>query len=178
MAVPTEAKYHPDLAKLAMEDALIAHRYGYDARYSELIMADRIFADIGAGKEFPVHWKSGRMVFQSVMNYEFFERHHIERINPIEEMMNLLEQELKEELEMRRSFIRDYIKIQGLEKHTREIIEGMNKTCHRVTIGNDYPVRHPINVRVVSLHDSFALLQFGLNYVDRWKMYNELWGKK
>lgn len=100
-----------------------------------------------------------------------------EPINHYEKMVELLEKEIPEEIQWRKEAVRQYIKDAGLEKHTDEIIGGMNKSDQRVTMWQDSEASELGNVlraRQVLLHDSKALINFALDYVDRWQMYNEL----
>ena len=101
----------------------------------------------------------------------------LEPIDHYEEMVKLLEEEIPRQFQWRKEAVRQYIKDAGLEKNTDKIIEGMNKTAQRVTMWQDTGASESGNVlraRQVLLHDSKALINFALDYVDRWQMYNEL----
>ena len=101
----------------------------------------------------------------------------IELINPLDEVKKLLKKEEKEEYGFRRENVRKHIKEKNLEGNTEEIIDGMNQTCKRV-IAEGPPKMGLARIRSLLHHDSSALLNFALDYVDKWGMYNELFGQE
>lgn len=108
---------------------------------------------------------------------DFFERNYIQPLNFGEEMTKLIRKEVELELKIRRDAVKNYIAQQGLTKYSDGIIQGMNKSCRRVTLWDGNQETSPLILRLIAQHDSSALLEFAFNYVDRWKMYNELFGE-
>ena len=96
-----------------------------------------------------------------------------------DKMMSLVVEQWHNEFQFRRSAVRRYIRFVGLEEYTDEIIGGMNRTSDRVVIWPDTSVLESENVlrlgRVLE-HDSGALLDFALDYVDKWQTYHQLFG--
>jgi hypothetical protein len=120
----------------------------------------------------------GKVFAQSieVENPGLFKELHLKPLDFNEEMFRLIEEETESELMIRKRAVRDYISKQGLAKYQDDIIQGMNKTARRVTALEDQETSLLI-LRLIVQHDSFALLEFVFNYVDKWKMYNRLFEK-
>lgn len=102
----------------------------------------------------------------------------VEPFDHVSAMQDLLEEEAKSELKIRREAVKGYITQQGLAKYEEDILRGMNKTAKRVAMHDDSQYTHLLIHRAILQHDSFALLEFAFDYVDRFKMYNELFGEK
>ena len=158
-------------------------RTKYDQKWGELILAEafhRIAQEqVEIGTPFPVALVYSNeycgVAYHDYLDSDFYQRHHLKPINALTEMFNLLEKEIQSEFEFRKQVIREYISRNDLEKYTLEIIEGMNKTCSRVAIPlEDITLPHPIVFRGINRANSIILLNFGLDYVNRWKMYHEL----
>jgi len=140
-----------------LSEELTTRREYYQRKYGELAV----------GKEMLPH-------FQQVYDFKAL---GWEPIDHYGRMVELLEEEIPRETQWRKEAVHQYIQDLGLGDHTDEIIDGMNKTAERVTIWKDSEALFSGNVlraRQVLLHDSDALINFALNYVDRWKMYNEI----
>ncbi|MBI5803738.1 hypothetical protein HY450_00675 [Candidatus Pacearchaeota archaeon] len=128
-------------------------------------------------QEFGVHIYGDAMV-QELKQDGFFDRIKHLSIEPydnhVDDMCELLKKEFQDEFEFRRVAVRQYIGVQGLTQSQDEIIDGMNKTAERVTMRDNSFEGHVLQHRAILQHDSSAMLRFALDYVDRWKMYNEL----
>ena len=111
------------------------------------------------------------------LDEEFFARHHIQLIDFNGEILKLIKKESEAEYQIRREAIRNYINQHGLKDYTKEIIDGLNKSAERVSLLNHTQWGNEFGFREVLLYDSRAFLNFGFDYVDRWKMYNELFGR-
>lgn len=102
----------------------------------------------------------------------------IGKLSPSEAMLNLLNQQTKSELKIRSVSIGDYIQKQGLTEYQEDIIQGMSKSLKRVTLYDDSQEVNFLSFRKICEHDSSAILDYAFDYVDRFKMYHELWGEK
>ena len=111
-----------------------------------------------------------------IVDPNFFGRYCIQPVKHQEEILNKIKEEAKSEMGIRKGAVRDYIALKGLTKHQDEIIQGMNRTCKRVTLWDDEQEAPVLLLRLIAQHDNSALLDFAFDYVDRWKMYNELFG--
>lgn len=109
---------------------------------------------------------------------DFFKRYYMQPLNHIEEILKLIEKEAESEMKIRRKAVRNYIAQQCLTKYQDDIIQGMNRTAKRVTLWDNEQETSILVLRLVAQHDNSALLDFAFDYVDRWKMYNELFGEK
>jgi len=121
--------------------------------------------------------RNGSWVTEEILDKDFFRRNGMVPVDHFEEMYNLLDKQLETEYQFRRQSVREYIKDLGLGPHTEEIIDGLNQTAERVTIWPDTIAKescNPLRCREVLQHDGRAVLQFALDYVDRWQMYNQL----
>ena len=94
----------------------------------------------------------------------------------------LLHAEERAEFSYRSAFIKGLIIGRNLGEDLAEIIAGMNKTCFAHTPSDiDYSsfMPNPVDVQrfrsLLSL-ESDSLLEFGIEYLDRWVMYNQLFG--
>ncbi|MDP3640553.1 MAG: hypothetical protein Q8R53_05135 [Nanoarchaeota archaeon] len=74
-----------------------------------------------------------------------------------------------------RGFIRGVIQGRGLEAHTSEIFAGMTKSYRGVTVAEDIcSCFSPRQHQQICRAENDALLQFALEYVERWGMYHWL----
>ena len=77
----------------------------------------------------------------------------------------------------RRAFLRGMIIGEGLEEYADDIITGMNASCERVF--PEMPESKTPQERCSQTDKvSRALLKFGIDYIEKWKMYNNLFGEK
>ncbi|MCK4552698.1 hypothetical protein KAT80_00655 [Candidatus Pacearchaeota archaeon] len=74
----------------------------------------------------------------------------------------------------RSALIRKQILGLGLEKQMPEIIDGMNQTCKRVLVSDLKGTYSIEQYQQISRANSYALFQFGLDYVNKWSMYDNL----
>ena len=100
------------------------------------------------------------------------------KLNYNEDIWNLLNQQTKSEAKIRSVSIGDYIQKQGLTRYSEDITQGMSKSLKRVTLYDDSQDVSFLIFREICQHDSSAILDFAFDYVDRFKMYNELFGGK
>ena len=103
-----------------------------------------------------------------------FARHAMTPMNHTREAWQRLEKQTEIEYGYRRRVIRQHISGMGLAEHTDEIIYGLNKSAERVIVWPDTSARDLSEHEEVFFHDSDCMLEFGLDYVDRWKMYRDL----
>lgn len=85
--------------------------------------------------------------------------------------------EAESETLFRRVAIRDYVIQKGLQAHMEQIIDGMNKSNSSCVLTREYQTgkRVPyLQFRDISREERNALLNYALNYVDRWEEYNNL----
>ncbi|MBI2125396.1 hypothetical protein HYU08_02470 [Candidatus Woesearchaeota archaeon] len=88
----------------------------------------------------------------------------------------LLRAEGQAEFSYRSAFIRGMIIGKGLEHYMSDIVDGMNKSCLKV-ISRDFPDTDSIQEYQACIRsDTDLLLLFGQEYIDRWVMYNTLFG--
>jgi len=113
--------------------------------------------------------KEFREKFNGIIKKEFFEKRVIDK---------LLENQIKIEEIYRRTNLLKRINSLGLEKNISKIICGMNispNTINLVSEGFIVPYEKGCDW---ILAESDAGLIRGLEYIDKWKMYNELWGNE
>lgn len=91
---------------------------------------------------------------------------------------DLVVAETRAELAYRSGFLRGKIVGLGLEKFMADIMDGMNKTGSRVCSWDDNSETSAKQYQEGMRVDADALLRFGLDYIDRWVMYNKLFKKK
>lgn len=77
----------------------------------------------------------------------------------------------------RRAFLRGIIIGKGLEEHADDILTGMNASCGRVLPEMPEP-KTPQETCSRTDKVSRALLKFGIDYIERWEMYNKLFSEK
>lgn len=66
----------------------------------------------------------------------------------------------------------------GLEESMPDIINGMNKSSSRIQTSDLASFTSAEHYQQICRADSDALLRFGLDYVDRWVMYNNLFNQE
>ena len=135
-------------------------RYLYDQEFGKLIFAGNVVRRI------------------EIEDSDFFKRYSIQPLNHVEEILKLIRKEAESEMKIRREAIRNYITQEGLTKYQEDIIQGMNKTAKRVTLWDDEQEASILILRLIAQHDNSALLEFAFDYVDKWEMYNELFGEQ
>lgn len=82
------------------------------------------------------------------------------------------------EFTYRSGVIRGKIMGLGLESQMQEIIDGMNISCKRVLV-SELPRQANLNrIQQYLEENSDAFLRFALDYVDRWVMYDKLFGER
>ena len=114
--------------------------------------------------------------FQEAYDFKML---HWKPVDHFGEMFKLLEEQTGREYQFRKEAVRQYIRDSGLEENTQDIIDGMNRTAQRVTIWPDTRAMesgNPLRCWQVLQSDGKAMLEFALNYVDRWQWYNQLFG--
>ena len=100
-------------------------------------------------------------------------------LSPFKEAVRLIDFESHLEYAYRRELIRGKIIGLGLGPYISEITDGMNQTCGRVIpFDEDTLVGDVKNIQRLMRVASDSLLRFGLDYIDRWNMYNELFGSE
>lgn len=113
--------------------------------------------------------KEFRKKFNEITQEEFFEKSVIDK---------LLENQIKKEQLYRRTNLLERINSLGLEKNVSKIICGMNISPNTTNITSEgFAIPYEKGCDWI-LADSDAALIRGLKYIDKWKMYNELWGIK
>lgn len=137
---------------------------------------NQIFSKINGMKEISLEMK------------ESFERHNLESTLPQTNIKifnilyeNLIYDQVIDESKFKERFVRIYIHGLGLAKKTDEILGGLNKTIDKVRLFPYSSVAESGNLsecREVILADENAMLNFALNYVDKWQKYNQLFGNK
>lgn len=92
-------------------------------------------------------------------------------------VLDLLFNEDQAEFSYRSGLTRGKINGLGLEEFMSDIVDGMNKSCSRVTsdLTSWTSAKH---YQEINRADSDALLRFALDYVDKWVMYNNLFNEK
>lgn len=88
----------------------------------------------------------------------------------------ILESESEADLETRQNELRLHIFMQRLKPYEKEIIAGMRKSHNKIFVLSErdeleelvYEYRNALH------RQSNELLKFGLDYINRWKMYNSL----
>lgn len=82
------------------------------------------------------------------------------------------------EFAYRSGFIRGRIAGLGLENCMEEIIDGMNKSGHRVYPTDLTLFKSAKHAQKINRAISDVLWQFALGYIDKWIMYNNLFNEK
>mgnify|MGYP006413187513 CR=1 FL=1 len=86
----------------------------------------------------------------------------------------LLNGELVAEFGYRSGLIRGKIIGLGLLEHMGEIVEGMNQCADRICPSDKSQFKTGQDYQHNTRANSDALLAFGMDYIDRWVMYNDL----
>jgi len=115
---------------------------------------------------------------------QFFDK-RLEEISKIDDTevrfqreVQLLHSERVAEFAYRSGLTRGKILGLGLERFTSDIIDGMNQTSSRVLPSDLSSYDSAKQYQQITRASSDALLQFALNYVNRWVMYNNLFNRK
>ena len=88
--------------------------------------------------------------------------------------VNLLTNESQVEFSYRSGMTRGKIIGLGLEEHMSEIIDGVNRTGQRANPSDINRYDSAKHAQTITRAHSDAMLRFGLDYVDKWVMYNHL----
>ena len=171
------------LYKQSVIRSLNVLREYYHRRFGELAVGKLMSQDFEeamqiGGSFVDIHY-SLNGVFREEVDTNIFERLGWAPIDHNKKMFELLEEQGNAEYQLRSKEVRQYIKNVGLEGSVEEIIDGMNKTVKRVTMWPDTSAIESGNAfrcwQVLQC-DNAAMLAFALDYVDRWKKYNKLFG--
>lgn len=150
----------------------------YDKRYGELVLGYNLLENLkdkmNDGKEYYAFVLNGSFKSLEKVDNNILERLGIEPLNFLDEIISLFKEEGEAECEIISQTIRGYIKKQGIEENKKEIIDGMNQTAKRVMIYDKSFYGDIFKQREIHQHDSLAMIKFGLEYIDKWKMYNNL----
>jgi hypothetical protein len=76
----------------------------------------------------------------------------------------------------RRTTLLEKIKNKGLEKYSEKIIDDMNKTIRTMNDAQKGYASQTNKIPDNLLSNSDYALIYGLDYIDKWKMYNKLFG--
>jgi len=112
-----------------------------------------------------------RKYFDEKLNNFLQIKNEEERYN---QAVNLVIHEDKAEFAYRSGLVRGKIIGLGLEEFTTDIVDGMNQTCSRVLVSDLTSWNSVECFQKISRANNDALMKFGLDYVDKWVMYNNL----
>lgn len=138
---------------------LAVSREYYHSEWGPLILGAQITGDI-------IH-----EIEPNILRYSGFRPY-----NHAGAMVEVLQREQKNEMNIASETVRDHMARLGILAHKNEIIYGLNKSMGRVQLWDDSQRTHLLILRAIMHHDSTSLVDFGIEYVERWKMYNELFG--
>ena len=100
----------------------------------------------------------------------------IERRSGSQKKINeLIDNQIMAENLYRRAFILGKIEGLGLKKYSEDIIYGMSKNLIGRIVGLENRPLSTEKARDFILSTSDSALIYGLNYIDDWDMYNDLW---
>lgn len=88
----------------------------------------------------------------------------------------LTNNQIKMERLYRRGILLNEIKNNGLEKYSSEIIDGLNEIAETVHKASEGLKIHPEKYIDYIFSTSDKSLIKGLDYIQKWKMYNDLFG--
>jgi hypothetical protein len=139
-----------------MKDALVAQRKLFDGQWetlSQLEDISRFGEDSG--------YNDGGIIYSMLNRGE----------------TGLISDEIKAEINYAFGLFRGNILKLGLEKHTSKIIDGIKRGMKSriFLMHSDYSMKH-IQQNTRANTDSY--IQYGLDYIDRWAMYNNLFNHK
>ena len=75
----------------------------------------------------------------------------------------------------RRAFLISKIEALGLKEYSEEIIDGMNKNFGEMRVTSEKEGISVDKAKNEILTESDACLIYGLNYIDDWEKYHDLW---
>lgn len=163
---------------------LTTQRKNYQKKLDNIFQRIAIFRDINeklleGGKYLVLSFPTGDII--QTLDSSFCERYpEFEQAESqfSKEIIKLLQEESEAEFNFRKINVRNYIKALGFKQYTQEIIDGMNQTCKRVTLDHFTLEGLVLETRKRIHHESTALLEFALSYVDKWAMYYSLLSPK